>query len=37
MSDNSVVLMSIPSLFVVMLLLLEVGRRLGARHVGEET
>lgn len=37
MSDSAIVFISVPTLFVVMLLLLEIGRRLGVRHMGEET
>ncbi len=37
MSDTAIVFVFIPGLFLTMLLLLEVGRRIGMRRMAEET
>ena len=37
MSDTTIVFLFIPGLFLTMLLLVEVGRRIGMRRIGEET
>ena len=37
MSENTIILMFIPGLFLAMLLLVEVGRRIGLKRMAEET
>jgi len=37
MSDNTVAFVLIPGLFLAMLLLVEIGRRIGLKRMAEET